>query len=330
MRNIGIYVLIAAVFISLSCAGTLQDSEPMERVQLHMGTYGRVLINDGSSDDIEAAFAKMKELDGLLSDYNPKSEISLINDNAGISPVEVDTQVIEILRIANNVASQTQGVFDPTIGALTIGVYRFGRESDIEITQEDIDKAKSLVNYRDLVIDESTVFLKRKGMMIDLGGIGKGYAVENAVSVLKERGVLSGVVSLSGDFKVFGDQIEIAIKNPYSEGALATFRTVATDTAISTSGSYERFVRVDGELYHHLIIPQTGKPGHDFLSLTVVMDGSSTLADAYSTALFIMGWEKASDFLDNHKEVGVFVVFPDKKIYYNKAFTELVSVLRIK
>ncbi len=330
MRNIDFFVLILALFLFVSCAATHQHPEPIERVQLHMGTYGRVLIYGGSNEDIDAAFAKIAELDELLSDYNPNSHISEINDNAGISPLAVDPQVVELLEIAKNVASQTQGVFDPTIGALTIGVYRFGRESDIEVNQEDIDKAKSLVNYRDLIIDENTVYLKRKGMMIDLGGIGKGYAVENAVKVLKERGVESGVVSLSGDFKAFGDQIDIAIQNPEGEGAIASFRTAADDIAISTSGSYERSVMIDGEVYHHLIVPQTGQPGHDFLSLTVVMDGSSTLADAYATALFIMGWEKASAFLDNHKGIGVFVVFPDKNIYYNKEFSDFVSELRIK
>ncbi|MEE8135841.1 MAG: FAD:protein FMN transferase, partial [Thermodesulfobacteriota bacterium] len=175
--------------------------EPIERVQLQMGTYARVLIYGGNNKDVNAAFSKIKELDNLLSDYNPKSEISEINNMAGEKAVKVNPQVIEVLEIAKNIASETGGVFDPTIGALTIGVYKFGRESDDEPNIENIDKAKSLVNYKDLIIEGDSVYLKRKGMMIDLGGIGKGYAVEKAVTVLKERGIKRGVVSLSGDLK---------------------------------------------------------------------------------------------------------------------------------
>jgi thiamine biosynthesis lipoprotein len=213
---------------------------------------------------------------------------------------------------------------------LTIGVYRFGRESDDEPNIENIDKAKSLVNYKDLILDGDNVYLKRKGMMIDLGGIGKGYAVEKAVTVLKERGIKRGVVSLSGDLKVFGDELEIAIKNPGSPRAIATFTTRGDNLAISTSGSYERSVNIQGEVYHHLIVPESGKPGRNFLSLTVVLKGSSTLADAYATALFIMGKDKAIEFLDNHSEIGIFIVFPDKKIYYNQTFSDLVNNLKIQ
>ncbi|MEE9175180.1 MAG: FAD:protein FMN transferase [Thermodesulfobacteriota bacterium] len=304
--------------------------EPIERVQLQMGTYARVLIYGGNNKDVDAAFSEIKKLDNLLSDYNPKSEISEINNMAGEKAVKVNPQVIEVLEIAKNIAFETGGVFDPTIGALTIGVYKFGRESDDEPNIENIDKAKSLVNYKDLIIEGDSVYLKRKGMMIDLGGIGKGYAVEKAVTVLKERGIKRGVVSLSGDLKVFGDELEIAIKNPGSPRAIATFTTRGDNLAISTSGSYERSVNIQGEVYHHLIVPESGKPGSNFLSLTVVLKGSSTLADAYATALFIMGKDKAIEFLDNHSEIGIFIVFPDKKIYYNQTFSDLVNNLKIQ
>jgi len=330
MRDPGIHTLIISIFICISCADSPHNLEPIERVQLQMGTYARVLIYGGNNKDVDAAFSEIKKLDNLLSDYNPKSEISEINNMAGEKAVKVNPQVIEVLEIAKNIASETGGVFDPTIGALTIGVYRFGRESDDEPNIENIDKAKSLVNYKDLIIEGDSVYLKRKGMMIDLGGIGKGYAVEKAVTVLKERGIKRGVVSLSGDLKVFGDELEIAIKNPGSPRVIATFTTRGDNLAISTSGSYERSVNIQGEVYHHLIVPESGKPGSNFLSLTVVLKGSSTLADAYATALFIMGKDKAIEFLDNHSEIGVFIVFPDKKIYYNQTFSDLVNNLKIQ
>jgi thiamine biosynthesis lipoprotein len=294
-----------------------------------MGTYAMVQIEGGTNQDVEAAFNKIKELDNLLSDYNPGSEISEINSMAGEKAVKVDPQVVKVLDLAKEVASETDGIFDPTIGALTIGVYRFGREEGEAINIREVDRAKTLINFRDLIINGYYVYLKKKGMMIDLGGIGKGYAVEEAANVLKERGVNSGIVSLSGDIKVFGNSVDISIQNPYGEGTVAKFSTGKEDLAISTSGSYQRFVDLDGKSYHHLIAPETGRPGSDFLSLTVVTDGSSTFADAYATALFIMGKEKTIDFISEHKNIGVFIVFADGEIYYNKTFSSLVNDLRV-
>ena len=330
MINFQIFISFLVIFACFSCAGQLKVSEPIERVQSHMGTYGRILIYGGSNEDIDAAFSKINELDSLLSDYNPNSEISEINRSAGIKPFKADEQVIEVLELSKEVASQTNGVFDPTIGALTIGVYRFGRETNVTPSPEDISRAKSLVNYKDLIIYDDSVYLEKKGMMIDLGGIGKGFAIQKAVEVLRERDVKSGVVSLSGDIKIFGHVADIAIRNPDGEGAIATFTTTDDDITISTSGSYERSVNVDGEVYHHLIVPKTGKPGNDFLSLTVVMKDNSAFADAYATALFIMGKDKMLEFTETHKEIGVFIVFPDKKIYFNETFTDLVNNLNIE
>lgn len=329
MRYFKIFIAIIAALSHLSCVKSEPKIEPVERVQYQMGTYAMVHINDGTNEDVDAAFAKIKELDDLLSDYNPNSEISEINKMAGVSPVKVNKQVVEVLEISKQVAIETDGVFDPTIGALTIGVYRFGRESNDEPDISDIDRAKSLVNYRDLIIENNEVYLKNKGMMIDLGGIGKGYAVEQVVKILKLRGVSSGVVSLSGDLKVFGDTAQIFIQNPGKTGAIAKFSTNVAELAISTSGSYERFVNIDGNVYHHLIVPENGKPGHDFLSMTVVMEGSNTLADAYATSLFIMGKDKAFEFLNKHPSIGVFIIFPDRNIYYNDTFSKLVADLKM-
>lgn len=329
MRYNQTLIAIIAILTFVSCVKP-ESVKPIERVQYQMGTYARVQIVNGNNDDVNAAFSKIKELDNLLSDYNPDSEISEINKMAGIRPVKVDPQVIRVLEIAKTVATETNGVFDPSIGSLTIGVYRFGREREVEIDISDIDKAKALVNYRDLKINDDHVYLDKKGMMIDLGGIGKGFAVERAVDALKQRGVSDGVVSLSGDIKVFGERQEIAITNPGQQGSIATFNTGGNELAISTSGSYERSVNIDGKVYHHLIVPETGKPGSDFLSLSVVIDGSSTFADAYATALFVMGRERALEFLNTHKEIGVFMVFSDRSIYYNQTFISLVDSLNVQ
>lgn len=305
------------------------DEKTLERVQYHMGTYARVLIRGGSNEDADAAFARIRELDQKLSDYKTDSEITEINNMAGIEPVRVSGDTADVLKLALSVAENTGGAFDPTIGTLTIGVYRFGRESSSVPEEKDIEKASSLVDYKMLEIEGDTVYLKKRGMMLDLGGIGKGYAVDEAVEVLKGRGINKGLVSLSGDIRVFGNDIEIGIKNPGGEGAIASFRTGTDDLAISTSGGYERVIDPGGKDYHHLIVPETGKPGREFLSMTVVIKESSALADAYATSLYVMGKDKVFAFLRDHPEVGVFAVFQNGDIYYNEAFAELVENLNV-
>ncbi|MEW6145291.1 MAG: FAD:protein FMN transferase [Thermodesulfobacteriota bacterium] len=326
MRSLFLCIL-AVPIITPALAGS-PDEGALERAQFHMGTYARVLIYGGTNADADAAFLKIKKLDALLSDYDPGSEISEINGMAGKGTLKVSPEVLEVLKQAIYVAGETDGAFDPTIGALTIGVYRFGREGAGVPTDEEVRRAKSLVNYRELLITGEEVYLEREGMKLDLGGIGKGYAVEKAVRELKQRGIKRGMVSLSGDIKVFGNDIEIGIRDPKREGTIASFHTGTHELAISTSGGYERVIDPMGKVYHHLLVPASGKPGRDFLSVTVVLEGDSALADAFATALFVMGKDKSVEFLKKHPEIGVFAVMPDREVYCNESMKRLVRGLR--
>lgn len=316
-----------AVTVSfLICILTLTaDAREIERVQHHMGTYARVYVEDGSHDDVNAAFETIRRLDLLLSDYIPDSQVSRISETAGKAPVTVSPEVMEVLTTAKLVAAETGGEFDPTIGALTIGVYRFGREDARVPTEEEIAKAKSLVDYRLLVLEGDTAYLEKEGMMLDLGGIGKGYAAEKAVETLKSRGIKEGMVALSGDMKFFGHDTEVGIRSPTGGPPIASFRTGKGELAVSTSGGYERVIDPGGKAYHHLIVPESGLPGRDFLSVTVVLAGDAALADAYATAIFVMGKERALRFLGGHPEIGVFLVFNDGKTFYNEALTRIVK-----
>jgi thiamine biosynthesis lipoprotein len=250
----------------LSAAPVFPEEASIDRVQFQMGTYAHVLIYGGTNADADAAFSEIRELDELLSDYNPQSEISEISRTAGMNPVRVSPQVLEVLMQAVYAARETNGAFDPTIGALTIGVYRFEKGGEKVPGDEEIDRAKSLVNYKDLRISGNEVYLERKEMMLDLGGIGKGYAVEKAAGVLKKRGIKKGMVSLSGDIKVFSYDTEIGIWDPGGNSTIATFRKGAGELAISTSGGYERVINLGGKAYHHLLVPSSGKPGENSLA----------------------------------------------------------------
>lgn len=324
------YRRFVSAFLFFFVSVPLLRAAEIERVQYHMGTYARVLIEGGSNEDADAAFARIGELNRLLSDYDPKSQVSGITRMAGREPVTVSPDVIEVLKTSVRVAEETGGAFDPTIGALTIGVYRFGRENAAAPKDEDIERAKSLVDYKALSIKGDSVYLEKEGMMLDLGGIGKGYAAEKAALVLKSRGVKEGMVALSGDIKVFGHDTEMGIRDPSSEIPIVSFKTGKGELAISTSGGYERVIDPGGKSYHHLLVPKTGLPGRDFLSVTVVLAGDAALADAYATSIFVMGREGAKNFLARHPEIGVFLIFADGTTYYNRTLPGLVQNLKVR
>jgi FAD:protein FMN transferase len=305
------------------------SGRPLERVQFLMGTHARIVLYDGTNDDIDDAFSKMRYLEGLMSDYDPKSELSRINGYAGKSFVYISDELKEVLEISIEVARETEGAFDPTIGALTIGFYGFGRENSTPKKFDNLKEAKKLVDYRKLGLHDNEAFLEKKGMMLDLGGIGKGFAVDKAVDLLRKRGITKGSVSISGDLRVFGNDQIIYVKHPRREGFIASFTNGGKDLSISTSGDYERRVKVAGKSYHHILVPEVGSSGNDFQSITLVMEGNSVLTDAYSTALFAMGRKRAINFLENHSKIGAFVVFSDGSIFYNETFKELVKGFRL-
>jgi len=293
-----------------------------------MGTRATVIIPGGDYRTAGYAFAEMNRLDALLSTYKENSEISIVNKNAGIRPVMVSPQVKNVLERSVEIASETGGSFDPTIGALTIDVYRFGRGGEGIPGTERIKDARKLVDYRKLELNGNEVYLQQRGMKIDLGGIGKGYGVDRAVEILKEKGVDNAFVSLSGDMRSYGFDHVIGIQDPEKEGVIASFHTGPGDLAVSTSGDYRRYIEQNGKRVNHLIVPSKGTSGNEFSSITVVTRGDSTRADAYATALFVMGREKALQFAQSSRDMGVLFISREGEVFLSGDFKKFVRDLK--
>ncbi len=324
--SLRLFPALLSVLLLSACTGG--KNVEIERQQYVMGTRARVFLPVGDRVSADVAIEKINELDRLLSDYRDDSQISKINRNAGIRGVNVDPQVAQVLRRSLQIARETDGAFDPTIGAVTIDLYGFGRKDRGIPDKKEIKEARSLVNYRKLIINDKNVYLAEKGMKIDLGGIGKGFAVDRAVDVLKERGVVKGLVALSGDMRFYGFDNKVGIQHPDGDGLIATFNTNDSDIAISTSGDYRRYIREGDRTVHHLIVPSRGSPGNDFSSITVLTSGDATKADAYATALFVMGKERALEFIKNRNDIGVFFVYNDGEIHINDYFKKNVHNLK--
>lgn len=243
---------------------------------------------------IDEAVDEIRRIESLLTTYNDSSQVNQVNKNAGICPVEVDREVLELIERSKRISSLTQGAFDITYGSIDKRLWNFDREMT---SLPDADTAKLLVrliNYRNVITDteNSTVFLKEKGMRIGFGGIGKGYAAERAKQVMKQRGVNSGIVNAAGDLTTWGRQPNgkpwtIGIAAPQNNRIPFSYLEI-TDTSIATSGNYEKYIIVDGKKFSHTINPRTGLPVTGIKSVTVICPNAE-IADAMATPIMVMG-----------------------------------------
>ena len=261
---------------------------------------------------IDAAYEELHRLGRLLNFYADDSELSLINQNAGIKPVTVSKDTLEIIQAALFVAEQTEGAFDVTVGPL-VKLWDFHKK--LRPGPVEIEKMRPLVGYKNIIVDPaaSTVFLQKSGVKIDLGGIIKGFAADKAVEILQKNGIDDGIVAVAGDIKTFGKQPDgrawhVGIQNPRQEGEtdqlLATVDLQAN--GISTSGDYQRFFMEDNVRYHHLLDPRTGHPANLCQSVTIIAP-TATMSDALATGIFILGPEKGMAALTRLAMEGVIV-----------------------
>jgi thiamine biosynthesis lipoprotein len=307
---------ICCMLLTVACACVPQKERVFRKSKVLMDTLVTITVVSGTEDEAEKAtdkaFAEIERIEKLSSFYSPESEISLINKNAGINGVKVSSDILNLLSKALYVSEKTGGAFDVTIGPLSV-LYDFHKK--IRPDDRVVKKRLSLVNYRNMIIntEESTVFLRNKGMLIDPGGIAKGYAADRAEEVLKKSGILSGIVSVAGDIKTFGVRPDgkpwkIGIRNPdagdMDDDVMATVEL--SNMAISTSGDYERYFMLDGVRYHHLLSPKTGLPSRECRSVTIITR-EVALTDAFSTAVFILGHEKGMKVLEERGFEGLIV-----------------------
>jgi thiamine biosynthesis lipoprotein len=299
-----------AVLFALS--GVLQAcSRPVEiqRVKLLMGTKVEIIAEGKDQESLEKAvnlgFNEIERLEAKLSRFREDSVISKINRSAGVSPVQVDAEVFALIEKAVAVCGDSNGAFDPTILPM-MSLWKFTEKDAVVPSDEEIKQRLSLVDCRKIILkkDESLVFLPEPGMGIDLGGIAKGYAADRAAEALRKSGVRSGLVNAGGNLTVFGGKgrgTAIGVQDPRRRDQILA-KIYLKDSAVSTSGDYERFFIFRGIRYSHIIDPKNGYPAQGEESVTVIsQDG--TLADAWSTALFVLGSDEGLKMLKSHPEM---------------------------
>ena len=314
-----------------------RDPQPISRAHQTMGSELRVTIwtrdEAAAHTAATAVFAEFDRLDALLSVWKPGSDVLRINAAAGKSPVPVSGETIDVLQAARQASEWTAGKFDVTFGALA-EVWKFDHDRDNRVPGSDeIASRLPLVDYRAVLVDPDaqTVFLSRAGARVHLGGIGKGYAVDRAVAMLRGSGFRDFMVQAGGDLYVAGTAGDTAWRlgiNDPRGAANQPFATVALrDATFSTSGDYERAFIKDGQRYHHLLDPDTGQPARECVSVTIVAK-TALLADALSTGVFILGPDKGMALVERLPDVDAVIVDAGNRVLISRELQGRVTMLR--
>jgi FAD:protein FMN transferase len=294
----------------------------MAREDAIMGTRIRVelLADDAAkgSTAIDALMAEMRRIDELMSHYKPESELSRINLHAAAEPVHVDRELFDLLKLSLHFSEITDGAFDITYA----GVGRlYDYRLHIKPTEAQIQAALPTVNWRNLILDPDTLTVRfaRPGMRIDVGGIGKGYAVDRCTAVLQSLGFRHALVTAGGDSRIIGDRDGrpwvIGIRHPDDPNKIVT-RLPLVDTAMSTSGDYYRYFDNNGVRYHHIIDPRTGHSASRVRSATI-LGPTATETDGLSKTAFVLGAEKTLEIINRMPQFDAVFITPDGRVLYS-------------
>lgn len=273
-----------------------------------------------AQEKITLGIEEVKRIEKLLTTYDESSQTNQINNQAGISPVHVDVEVLELIDRSLKISMLTQGAFDITYGSLDKRFWNFDKTMTSLPKPKEAKEMIKLINYRNIALNkkDQTVFLKEKGMRIGFGGIGKGYAADRAKAVMQQAGVQSGIVNAAGDLTVWGMQPDgrpwtIGIADPdKKEMPFASLQL--TNTSVATSGNYEKFVVISGRKYSHTIDPKTGFPVTGIKSTTVVCP-SAEIADAMATPITVMGIQAGLNLINQIKDIACIIIDDTDKIY---------------
>lgn len=330
LRLFPIVGFLMSILPSYSCSGGKQ--RVFRESKLLMGTVVEIAVvgesEERSRDAIREALEEIARVDELLSTFKPGSVVSRLNHNGAIGKITVGKDVFSLIRAAAAISEASGGAFDITIGPI---VKLWGFESGGARPSEDIlGSTLPLVGYKNLNYDENSyaVGFKTSGMQIDLGAIAAGWAADMAIEKLKARGTIAAIVDAGGELRLIGTKPggvpwRIGVQDPRSPGELLMTFDLG-DTAVATSGDYERFFMDGGVRYHHILDPATGMPARGCRSVTVLAPTAAE-ADACSTAAFVLGPERGIAFLRSRPGVRGFIVDEDGALHWTDEALERMA-----
>lgn len=309
----------------VSALGFLSRVKPaqakwMSREEAIMGTAIRVELwhEDPARGEaaLDAVMEEMHRIDHAMSPFKPESELSRVNREAAKAPVPISEEMFELLARSVAFSKLSEGAFDITFASVGC---MFDYRNGVKPTQEEIAAALPSFNYRHIRLEcqQRTVQFARGGVRIDLGGIAKGYAVDNCIALLKERGVKEALVVAGGDSRVLGDRRGrpwmIGIRDPRRKGTMVAMMPLV-DAAISTSGDYERYFEANGVRHHHILDPRTGMSATGARSVTIVGPDATT-TEGISKSVFIMGPKRGIRFAESLPGIDAVIIDADGNMH---------------
>ncbi|MBI4846363.1 MAG: FAD:protein FMN transferase [Candidatus Omnitrophica bacterium] len=324
---IAIFVVVVLLCLLLWNAN---KSQPLQRqTRFLMDTYISIHAvgpKKTAFEAINSAFERIKEIDSKFSAYNPKNQVYAFNNkNQAIT----DGEIIKLAEIACSVSRQTDGAFDITTLPLK-QLWGFDTDNPHLPDDKQIEGALKNIGYQGLLVGKDKLEkLEGSFLRIDFGAIAKGYALSEAARVLKEKGITSAIIDAGGDIYALGRKSgklwKVGIKDPKAEGILGFLEV--EDISIAGSGDYERFFIADGKKYHHIFDPKTGYPSQGLCSVTVVYK-DPVMADAFATAFFVLGTEKALEFCEKIAGLEAVLIKDSQEIVYSQRLEGKVNIIK--
>lgn len=317
-----------AFVVMLVCCEQAFAQTLRKRVTTLMGSRFEIIIvaRDSANAEkcIDNVIQEISRIENLISEWRPGTQIAEVNRNAGIRPVKVDIEVFELTQRAIHFSEISNGAFDISFAAMD-KIWRFDDSMTEMPSREMVKKSVEKVGYRNIMLDSihSTIFLKLTGMKIGFGSIGKGYAADRGRQVMWEQGVAAGIVNASGDMTTWGLQPDgsdwkIGIANPFDTDSLLSLITLK-DAAVTTSGSYEKYVEFNGKRYSHIINPKTGYPASGLTSVTVTGPNAET-ANGFSTSIMVLGKKKGLRLIKRYPAYSCLIITDKGKVITSRNF----------
>ncbi len=314
----------ALILVSLSF-NTFASETVMRTLKL-MGSRYEISVVAASQAEgdryIDLAVAEISRIEKSISSWDAASQTSEVNRNAGIAPVKVDQELFQLIERALQISKITDGAFDISYAAMD-RIWTFDGSLQEMPAEEIIRQSVAKVGYENIVLNraEQTVFLKLPGMKIGFGAIGKGYSADRAKALLMEKGVVAGMINASGDLNCWGQRLDgtpwlVGITNPMNKNRVFAWFPIE-NSAVVTSGDYEKFVLLKGKRYAHIIDPRTGYPASGLVSVSIFAP-KAELADALATSVFVMGIEAGINLVNQLAGIECILVDDQGKVYYSK------------
>ncbi len=328
----GLLLLLIVLLMSVTCAG--EPPKRFEETRSLMDTYVTVVVYSDektAEEAISAAFDRMEEIVNIATTFDETGEAFRLNQDGYLDAPS--DELLELISMSLDYSELTGGSFDITCQPL-LDLWEYKPDADKQFWELDestqkaeINEALKLVGPDQIIIEDNTISFKEEGTKITLGGIAKGYAVDEALEVLKDMGIKYALVDAGGDIGTLGSRPEgelwsIALVNPDDTSEyLVDFKI--KDKSVATSGNYERYFDLEKKV-HHIINPETGYSATGSISVTIIAE-NCTYADALATAVFVMGAEDGMELVELLDDVECFIVDADRKIHRSSGLSEYLS-----